>query len=105
MATVCNIPRCPNLSIKGNRCAEHQKVPWEGRRGFEGYKGEWLKIRAKVLKEEPNCRKCGKPSTTVDHITAKAFGGTDARGNLRALCNDCRRIKDAQDSLQGKVRE
>lgn len=104
MATICNIPGCPNLATKKGRCSLHPRPVWAGRRGFEGYKGEWLNLRAQVLKEEPYCRECGAPSTTVDHITARAFGGTDVRGNLRALCNDCRRIKDGQDAARGRKR-
>ncbi len=102
MATVCNMPGCPNISVRKGRCPVHQRPAWEGRRGFKGYKGEWFKIRALVLKEEPTCRECGAPSTTVDHILAKAFGGSDSRENLRALCNDCRRLKDAQDAARGR---
>ena len=101
----CSQPGCPNLAVKRGRCAKHQVPAWNGRRGFEGYKGDWLKIRAQVLKEEPTCRRCKvKPSDTVDHNIPKAEGGTDARGNLRGLCKDCRKIKDAEDAASGRRR-
>ena len=102
----CNQPGCPNLAVKSGRCAKHQRPAWEGRRGFEGYKGDWLKIRARVLNEEPTCRAagCNKPSVTVDHIIPKAEGGTDARGNLRGLCAEHRKKKDAEDAARGRRR-
>ena len=101
---VCNVPGCPNIATDKGRCSRHLIPAWGGRRNFEGYQGDWLKIRAQVLKEEPYCRVCGQQSTTVDHITPKAEGGTDIRGNLRALCDDCRSIKDKEDSARGRRR-
>lgn len=102
MATICNIPGCPNLSVNKGRCALHPRPSWQGRRGFKGYKDNWLNLRAQVLKEEPTCRLCGAPSITVDHILARAFGGSEARSNLQALCGGCRRIKDGQDAAKGR---
>ncbi len=47
-----------------------------------------------VLADEPLCRECGKigrvtAATDVDHVIARAKGGTDDRANLRALCHRC----------------
>ena len=92
---------CPTLT-RDTYCDVHKPEPWAGRRGFEGYKGDWLRIRAQVLHEEPFCRMCGRPSTTVDHIVPRARGGTDERSNLQALCNGCRRRKDAADAAEGR---
>lgn len=92
---------CPTLT-RDTYCDVHKPEPWAGRRGFEGYKGDWLRIRAQVLEEEPFCRICGAPATTVDHIIPKARGGTDDRSNLQALCNECRRRKDAKDAADGR---
>ena len=97
----CAAPGCPTLT-RDTYCDVHKPEPWAGRRGFEGYKGDWLRIRAQVLHEEPFCRMCGRPSTTVDHIVPRARGGTDERSNLQALCNDCRRRKDAADAAEGR---
>lgn len=42
---------------------------------------------AQILMDEPLCRECRKagrivPATDVDHIVARADGGTDDRSNL-----------------------
>src|SRR5690606_6721021 len=92
---------CPVLT-RETYCPKHKPESWPGRRGFEGYKGDWLKLRAQVLREEPFCRQCGRPATTVDHIIPKSQGGTDDRSNLQALCDTCRRRKDAADSAAGR---
>ena len=103
MAKVCNAKGCPNIAVKDGRCVEHPKIPWEGRRGFEGYKGEYLKNRKRVLKEEPYCRACGvRPSTTVDHIVSKAEGGSDRRENLRGMCEVCHGRRSRQQATRGR---
>lgn len=97
----CAAPGCPTLT-RDTYCDVHKPEPWVGRRGFEGYGRDWLRLRAQVLREEPYCRECGQPSTTVDHIKPRARGGTDERRNLRGLCDDCRRVKDAKDATEGR---
>ena len=64
--------------------------PTTSQRGYGSY---WQKLSAAVRREEPACRKCGKPSSCVDHIIAKAKGGTDARENLQGLCWKCHNRK------------
>ena len=46
-----------------------------------GYGARWRKLRAQILMDEPLCRECRKagrivPATDVDHIVARADGGT-----------------------------
>ena len=84
----CSVCGCPNLAVEGGRCLKHKREPWAGRRGFEGYKGEYLKVRKQVLIEEPVCP-CGAPSVTVDHIVPRSRGGSDARSNLQGRCKAC----------------
>ena len=103
-SSICTYKGCPNLAVSNGRCAEHQREPWQGRRGFAGYTDDWPRIRRQILREEPACRVCGDKALTVDHIIAKAFGGTDARTNLRPLCNRCRRVKDNADAVEGRRR-
>ncbi|MDT3680435.1 MAG: HNH endonuclease signature motif containing protein [Burkholderiaceae bacterium] len=71
-------------------------------RHARGYGSAWDRLRAEVLSAEPLCRVCaGKKrvtaATNVDHIIAKSKGGTDEVSNLRPLCDECRRVKDAAD--------
>ncbi|WP_431608422.1 HNH endonuclease signature motif containing protein, partial [Enterobacter asburiae] len=40
------------------------------------------------------------PAETVDHITAKANGGTDDLSNLESLCKPCHRAKTAVERLK-----
>jgi len=101
----CSFPGCPNLveAGTGGRCEKHKRPSWEGRRGFEGYKGEYLKNRAVVLKDEPVCRICGiRPSTTVDHIIPKSKGGSDQRENLRGVCKSCHDKRSQRQAAEGR---
>ncbi|HBT3581894.1 TPA: HNH endonuclease [Klebsiella pneumoniae] len=41
-----------------------------------------------------------QPAETVDHITAKANGGTDDLSNLESLCNPCHRAKTAVERFK-----
>jgi 5-methylcytosine-specific restriction protein A len=94
---VCAEYGCPTLIPRGqSRCALHAARPWAG--AGKDYGPGWDRLRALVLREEPTCRLCGvRPSTTVDHIRAKARGGTDARSNLRALCDPCHASKSGRE--------
>lgn len=95
----CPVPGCPNLQP----CPVHHKQPWAGRRGFEGYKDEYLRLRAQVLKEEPVCRICGlRPSVTVDHVIPKSQGGTDDRSNLRGACKECHDERSKAQAARGR---
>ena len=64
---------------KGAVCSECQRKPYRRHR-------------------KDACESCGwKPPTIkvleVDHIVAKADGGTDDPANLRTLCPNCHRLK------------
>lgn len=82
------------------------RKPWHhgGKSRHErGYGTAWVKLRKQVLTEEPTCRVClvergvVTAATQVDHIRAKADGGTDDRSNLRPLCRPCHDRKSASD--------
>lgn len=95
----CRHPGCAALATSGY-CPAHPRRVMRDRRpsaAARGYNGEWQTIRAIVLAEEPCCRKCGEPSSMVDHITPLRQGGTHARENLQALCRSCHGKKTARD--------
>jgi len=56
-----------------------------------GYNREWQKARAAYLAEHPNCVRCFKAASVVDHI--KPHRGDDTlfwdRSNWQALCATC----------------
>ena len=72
-------------------------------RQSRGYGAAWTKLRLVILARDKHlCRPCkakGKltPATAVDHIKAKANGGTDEHANLRSICTDCHKAKTAED--------
>ncbi|HLF76430.1 MAG TPA: DNA methyltransferase [Dehalococcoidia bacterium] len=64
-------------------------APGRGSSTQQGYGSGWRRLRKQVLREEPNCRRCGAPSTDVDHIVPRRQGGSDDRANLQGLCHSC----------------
>jgi 5-methylcytosine-specific restriction protein A len=99
----CREPGCAGKAFQGSRCPRHTRA-WVGGQPASAYGPGWATLRAQVLAEQPLCR-CGAPATEVDHIMAKAFGGTDARRNLVGICSDCHKRKTAADSRAGKARK
>ena len=104
----CPRPGCPTLIERGEKgCLKHRPAPWGGARPSPASSGwEWQRIRDQVLAEEPVCRLrlpgCIVISATVDHILARAFGGTNDRHNLRGLCRNCAKVKDKEDANRGR---
>jgi 5-methylcytosine-specific restriction protein A len=91
-----------HLSEPGkSRCAAHAKEGWPDRPGMGS---DWSTIRKRKLQASPRCERCGAKATTVDHVLARAFGGTDAPSNLMSLCAPCAKAKDHRDREEGKRR-
>ena len=93
---------CGVLS-RGSRCETHATTRWGQHSGTLGW--DWTKTRNAYLKAHPYCEVCGLKATTVDHIKARAFGGTHEDSNLRSLCPTHAKAKDRQDSIDGKRRK
>lgn len=61
--------------------------------------------------QEGNCKGCGEhfqqQHLELDHIIARAKGGTDHINNLQLLCSHCNRIKGnrGQEYLVARLRE
>ena len=67
-----------------------------------GYGSAWRERRILFLQRNPLCAHClaaGRttPATDVDHVVAKARGGTDDPRNLQALCHACHSTKTAAE--------
>ena len=107
----CRHPGCRQLSTPGAAyCAAHRRPAsnWaatdRGTSHARGYGWQWQKLRRSILDRDKGlcqaCMKAGRVSiaTHVDHITPKARGGSDAPGNLQALCAECHKEKTAAES-------
>lgn len=63
-------------------------------RGLEAEALPWPVVRAMVLlRDEFTCAMCGTYATQVDHILARAHGGSDHPRNLQAACKPCNQSK------------
>jgi 5-methylcytosine-specific restriction protein A len=77
-------------------------------RHARGYGTAWDHIRKEVMKRDMRlCQPCLKenrvtPAHAVDHIVAKARGGTDDLANLQAICRACHLDKTLTDSGRRK---
>lgn len=61
----------------------------------------WQKLRARILKAEPLCRKCQRRAVEVDHVKPVSQGGAFfRRGNLQALCRACHEAKTAAEATK-----
>ncbi|WP_289332928.1 HNH endonuclease [Acinetobacter baumannii] len=115
MSRPCREFGCTNLvrfaSQKGY-CDDHanRRSGWgkrhdrTGSTTERGYGYAWRKLRESILERDRyvcvQCRAVGRvsPATDVDHIKAKAFGGTDDPENLQSLCGPCHKNKTQQES-------
>lgn len=83
-----------------------------GSRHARGYGSEWEALRARILKRDgyvcqcEDCKEAGRilPARDVDHILAKAHGGSDEESNLRAMNADCHKRKTAREGRGGRFR-
>jgi 5-methylcytosine-specific restriction protein A len=99
---ICGKPSVPGRS----RCEIHGGKAWKRTdpASKHRYGKDWQARRARVLREEPNCRLCGARTSEADHIVAHADGGTDARSNLRGLCGDCHKKHTAEQNRARRKR-
>lgn len=105
MPRVCILsgPNCSDdgIAVRGkSRCRAHGGGAWSrvDPASKHRYDARWRDLRARVLREQPTCAMCSAPATDADHIIAVADGGTDARENLRGLCNSCHKKHTAKQN-------
>jgi len=65
-------------------------------------------LRKRVFDQQPLCGECERqgritPATQLDHIVPVHKGGTDDRGNLEPLCDNCHADKTARDMGYARV--
>jgi 5-methylcytosine-specific restriction endonuclease McrA len=79
---------------KQSRCPDHLKPPLSRHR-------QYRKLREQLLAAHPFCHLCGKPFTdpddppVLDHVTPRAYGGTDDPSNLKPAHRSCNGRKGA----------
>jgi 5-methylcytosine-specific restriction protein A len=80
-------------------------IPPDQRRGSSaerGYGNAWRKIRRRILERDPICLICHlEPSNTVDHVIARAKGGSDDDSNLRAFAVRVTQEKQRRSMIDG----
>lgn len=75
-----------------------------------GYGSAWVKTRDRIMARDKHlCQPCLRkgrptPADAVDHITAKAKGGTDDDDNLEAICHPCHAAKTQAEAAQAQGR-
>lgn len=75
--------------------AQHLEAPDPYTEG--GYDNDWLRLARQILERDYfKCNYCGGRADTVDHVLAKASGGTDHPANLVAACRRCNGRKGAR---------
>lgn len=94
--------RCAEHKVKAGSFADKRR----GSRHERGYGTAWDKARAQTLAEQgglcqPHLRRgqVVPGCNTVDHIVAKAHGGTDEASNRQTICRHCHGIKSAVEAL------
>jgi 5-methylcytosine-specific restriction endonuclease McrA len=66
---------------------------------------EWRGVRARHLRDHPNCVVCNEPATHVDHIRPRAEYGADIDpSNLQSMCAKHHHAKTVQESHRGMKR-
>ncbi len=115
----CAFGWCPRLAVEGEKyCEKHLKQETRKYERFgrdkntkKMYKGNWPKIRARFVKENPYCTECLKaglltPTEHVHHIKPLSEGGTHEKSNLMALCKSCHsRIHSQRGDRWGRPHE
>lgn len=73
-----------------------------------GYGSAWVRKRTAIMRRDKGlCQPClyeerVTPATEVDHIKAKAKGGTDDPDNLQSICTACHKRKTIEDQHGSK---
>jgi 5-methylcytosine-specific restriction protein A len=95
----------PRLSAKPRDGAKPYGWNPKQSRHQAGYGWQWEQKRIQILKRDGYLCKCDdcrdaeypREANEVDHISAKALGGSEDDANLRAINRECHRRKTAKD--------
>lgn len=107
---------CGRLHRNPSRCGrcETLRNVKRGSSTKRGYGSQWKMLREGVLRAyiamnglvcpgyERESHEVDESALTVDHITPKAYGGTDDISNLQVLCKSCNSSK--KDKVKASIR-
>lgn len=108
----CRARGCRNTTTDpSGYCESHKGEGWRQyklgqSRHQRGYGSKWDVIRHRILKRDKGlCQEHLRKgqaiaAACVDHIIAKANGGTDDDTNLEALCWSCHATKTGRERLK-----
>jgi 5-methylcytosine-specific restriction protein A len=116
--SICPFPGCLKITNDGKYCETHishqikkdqqekerTNKRWENHHKKIDYAWiwhtkEWKELRAKLLKAEPYCVRCGERATVADHVVPHRGNAELAfsANNLQSLCRRCSDIKSRED--------
>lgn len=97
----CSFPGCPRLT-DGGRCEQHnrkERIEYDasrGNSGERGYDGQWQKVRAMKLSQDPLCEAHLKQGSVVAATMVHHIKPVETHpelrlvmDNLMSLCNPC----------------
>ena len=93
----CHVPGCQHTVTPTSPCPIHPSTqPWKhevASSTARGYGADWQRKRAAKLRSEPLCRPCKQAgrvtaAVEVDHVIAKAKGGTDESRSIALQLTD-----------------
>jgi 5-methylcytosine-specific restriction protein A len=102
---ICNYSGCSKLIDSNERyCKEHQytSVPFQNAKRYNETlynTSQWRKLRKEILKEQPNCCRCGTDTDLQVHHIIPPKGDEDSfydKSNLTTICSSCHRIENKQ---------
>ncbi|VVT52692.1 Phage-associated homing endonuclease [Kosakonia radicincitans] len=108
----CRVRGCRSTTTdQSGYCETHKGEGWRQykpgqSRHQRGYGSAWDVIRPRILKRDKGlCQEHLRKgqavaAACVDHIIAKANGGTDEDSNLEALCWSCHARKTGRDRIR-----
>jgi 5-methylcytosine-specific restriction endonuclease McrA len=113
---ICNHPGCNELiPLLERYCPQHKKEqpkPFSSAirlsNDLKYHTTQWRKLRAKILKEQPNCFKCGsRINLEVHHIipTRENKELFFDENSLVVVCRNCHRIITFREILNRKRNE
>jgi 5-methylcytosine-specific restriction protein A len=95
-----------HMVVEGSKPGKWEGDLYRGNRHQRGYGTEWEHKRKRILaRDEGLCVPCRKEgiitlAREVDHIVAKARGGSDDDDNLQSICRPCHKTKTARERLK-----